>query len=247
MDEKTVKKALERMGYDYQKGSVLVPAWRADVLHEVDVIEDAAIAYGYNNLVPTQSPITTIGQSSPESRVRTIIRELLTGLGMQELSSLHCITTAENEMWGEHALKLIAPKTEYTHLRPSLTILLMRALAQNKGAEYPQKLYELGTIFQGEPLTEKEHIGIALAPGNFTAMKQVVDYIIRELGLRSDMNEAIISHCIQGRAGTVSANETTIGHIGELTPHILNTHSLTLPISIAELDLTALTQLLYPK
>ena len=42
-------KSLERMGYACQDGEVSIPAYRADILHQVDLIEDIAIAYGYEN------------------------------------------------------------------------------------------------------------------------------------------------------------------------------------------------------
>ena len=42
-------KLLEHMGYGCQNGEVLIPAYRADILHQVDLIEDIAIAYGYEN------------------------------------------------------------------------------------------------------------------------------------------------------------------------------------------------------
>ena len=44
-----VKECLERMGYDYYKDIVSIPAYRSDVLHQIDLVEDIAIAYGYEN------------------------------------------------------------------------------------------------------------------------------------------------------------------------------------------------------
>ena len=49
LKEAEIKKLLEKMGYDYKNKTAFVPAWRTDIMHEVDLIEDIAIAYGYDN------------------------------------------------------------------------------------------------------------------------------------------------------------------------------------------------------
>lgn len=40
---------------------VLAPAWRSDVIHECDILEDIAICYGFQNIKPTLPPSQTIG------------------------------------------------------------------------------------------------------------------------------------------------------------------------------------------
>ena len=38
LKEKELKQLIEKMGYNYEKGNVEIPAWRTDILHEVDLI-----------------------------------------------------------------------------------------------------------------------------------------------------------------------------------------------------------------
>jgi phenylalanyl-tRNA synthetase beta chain len=71
LKEKDLEKLLPRMGYEYEKGKVSIPAWRTDILHEVDIIEDIAIAYGYENLVPEVPKLATIGEESQESKMKS--------------------------------------------------------------------------------------------------------------------------------------------------------------------------------
>ena len=52
------KKALEKMGYGVKtknknKLIVSIPCYRADILGQIDLVEDLAIGYGYENFVPT--------------------------------------------------------------------------------------------------------------------------------------------------------------------------------------------------
>ncbi len=87
LNEKQLKQLIEKMGYDYNKGSVKIPAWRIDILHEVDLIEDVAIAYGYENFIPEIPDISTIGQENPKEIIKRKIAEILSGLKMLEVSN----------------------------------------------------------------------------------------------------------------------------------------------------------------
>jgi len=69
LKEKDLEKLLPRMGYDYSKGKVSVPAYRTDILHEVDIIEDIAIAYGYENFIPEIPKVATIGEENKENLI----------------------------------------------------------------------------------------------------------------------------------------------------------------------------------
>ena len=87
LKEKDLEKLLPRMGYNYKAEKVEIPAWRTDILHEVDIIEDIAIAYGYDKLIPEIPKVATIGEESKESKIESKIAEILIGLGLIETSS----------------------------------------------------------------------------------------------------------------------------------------------------------------
>lgn len=53
---------------------VNVPPWRPDILHECDIMEDAAIAYGFNNLKKTFPTTNTVGQQLPVSKLSDVVR-----------------------------------------------------------------------------------------------------------------------------------------------------------------------------
>ena len=96
LTEKQLKQFLEKMGHNYNKGQVEIPSWRVDILHEVDLIEDVAIGYGYNNFVPEIPKISTIGQENPQETIKRKIAEILSGLGIQEVSNYN-LTTKEDQ------------------------------------------------------------------------------------------------------------------------------------------------------
>ena len=52
LNENEIKLCLEKLGYDYNNKKVQIPCYRADIMHEVDIIEDIAIGYGYDKFTP---------------------------------------------------------------------------------------------------------------------------------------------------------------------------------------------------
>lgn len=54
--------------------AVIVPCTRPDIFHEVDIIEDVAVAYGFNNLPDIFPQTSTVAQPLPISRLVDVIR-----------------------------------------------------------------------------------------------------------------------------------------------------------------------------
>ncbi|MEK6879196.1 MAG: phenylalanine--tRNA ligase subunit beta, partial [Nanoarchaeota archaeon] len=98
LKEKQINLLLEKMGYGYQKNSILIPAWRIDILHEVDIIEDVAISYGYNNFTPIIPKLSmeNLGEYNKNERIKKKIAEILAGKEFLELSNYH-LTTKEDQ------------------------------------------------------------------------------------------------------------------------------------------------------
>jgi phenylalanyl-tRNA synthetase beta chain len=51
-----------------------VPPWRPDILHECDIMEDAAIAYGFNNLKKTFPATNTVAQPLEVAKLSDLVR-----------------------------------------------------------------------------------------------------------------------------------------------------------------------------
>jgi hypothetical protein len=54
---------------------VSVPAIRSDILHECDIMEDAAIAYGFNNLPKSMPTTNTVAKALPINKLADLIRK----------------------------------------------------------------------------------------------------------------------------------------------------------------------------
>jgi len=248
LNERELKKLIEMMGHEYDSkdGSVEVSAWRTDILHEIDIVEDVAIAYGYENFIPEIPDTATIGEISSKEIVKKKISEILSGLGMNEVLNYH-LTGKEDQMEKMNVLErdsfieVEKSKTDYTILRKTLTPLLLRNLAENIDSEYPQEIFEIGKVFSNEmgTISEKESLAVALAPGNFTKIKQSLEYTFKSIDMEISFRESedVPLHFIEGRTADVLMKGKVIGKVGEIHPKTLINWKIKMPVALFEIDL----------
>ena len=250
LNEKQIKKFLEKMGYNYSNGEVETPSWRVDILHEVDLIEDIAIAYGYDNFVPEMPQISTIGQENSKEVIKKKISEILSGLNMLEISNYHLTNKKDQftkmgipEKQEKDFIEVEESKTDYNILRKDLTHYLLKIFSENTDSEYPQRTFETGRVFElntGKKIIENEKLSAALVPGNFTEMKQVLLHLFNMLGINVVLKEPekFPLHFIDGRVAEIFfENGQSIGYLGEIHPKILKNWKIKMPMALFEIEL----------
>lgn len=246
LGESEIKKLLEKMGYEYKNKQVEIPCYRTDILHEVDLIEDIAIAYGYENFNPEIPKISTIGEESKLEILKREICEILAGLEMLELSTLHLLTKEDLVKAGiKQAIEVEKSKSDFKFLRPSLLISALKVLSENTDADYPQKIFEIDKIFslndkEETGIEEKNKLVICLAPGNFTEIKQAAEYLLRMLNLEYKIEEAKNENYIEGRTACLVVNGKRLGVFGEIHPQVLKNWRIKMPLACLELDVDEL-------
>ncbi|MBI2145981.1 phenylalanine--tRNA ligase subunit beta [Candidatus Woesearchaeota archaeon] len=246
LSEKEAAALLARMGYGYEHGTVLVPAYRADILHQVDLMEDLAIAYGYENFEEEIPQVSTIGEEDNLEKFCRKVREALMGLGLLEVKNYHLLMEEQLNQNMNCSRPLISLKNavgEHNHLRNALLPGLLKNLAENQHHQYPQNLFEVGKIFQrGKTDTGvKEITSLAMVlcheKTDFTEMRQLLDALMVSLGLKAVIKESQHPSFIEGRLGTILVNGTEIGVMGEIHPAVLVNWELTVPVVALEIDL----------
>ncbi|MBI1969776.1 phenylalanine--tRNA ligase subunit beta [Candidatus Woesearchaeota archaeon] len=255
LQEKEVQHCLEQMGYGYREGSVLIPAYRADILHPIDLVEDIAIAYGFERFHEEIPKVSTIGAELPFERFKRKIAELLLGLGFLELNTYHLIPrelqTTKMCLQGNPVVILDPVSTEYNTLRMSMLPSLLQVLQWNKTREFPQKLYDVGVVFTKEADTEtgvKETVMLGVAVSHskagFTEMKQVMEYFFQILHLSYVLADTEETGFIQGRVGKVSAGGREMAVLGEVHPQVLEQFGLEMPVVVMEINVESIFALL---
>ncbi|MDD4563634.1 MAG: phenylalanine--tRNA ligase subunit beta [Candidatus Nanoarchaeia archaeon] len=258
LNEKQITKLLYKMGIELKKQKdqyyALIPPQRTDILHWIDLVEEVAIAYGYNNFKPIIPKISTIAQEHPSSKKRKLISNILIGLGLLEVSSYH-LTTKKNikKIYFDFndLIQVENSKTQRDTLRHDLLTNLLEIFSENSDATYPQKIFEIGKVFEKDKenktqtkVIEKEKLSIALTNENvnYTELKQILDYLFKMLNIINYKIENNDNHpaYIKGRSGIIKVGDKEIGTIGEINPRVLKNWKLKMPVVSLELELTFL-------
>lgn len=257
---KEMKVLLEKMMYEVSKIdgeniSVKIPCFRSDVWHDVDIADDIARAYGYNNIVPKSPAISSVGQQLSKTRFYDDIAKMFTQMGFLELYS-YMLTSTEFQFKAmnresEEYVALIDSADQGTNMiRTRILPEVLRSLHINRQHKYPQKVFELGFIVQPDAKAETKakniaHVCVAIADpkANYTSIKGVFDETLKLLGVSCELKEDCDGeHLIEGRSAKIVFNGQVIGCIGELHPSVLTNFGLLVPVVVFELNIDALFQ-----
>ena len=248
LSDKELYSLLERTGYIIKGNKIFAPCYRTDLLHEVDVIDDIARAYGPGNFIPEFPQISTIGNLMRNTRIETKVRELIVGLGFQEVFTL--ILTSKEEQFGKMRLegKAIFLDTQVDKsinmIRVSLLPELLRVLKTNQHYEFPQKIFEVGKVLFPDKKSEtrsRESTYLALIISNsistYEEISSVLNSIFLNLNISYKLKETEDKRFIKGRVAKIIVNGKERGIIGEICPKVLDNFKLDNPTTGFELDL----------
>ncbi len=233
---------------------VAVPFYRDDILHPVDCVEDFLIARGYDSFSPTLPSLFTAGREARFRPVEDKIRELMIGLGFQELLS-NILTSLERESSdlgrdSSRTVEIDNPVSrQYGAVRSTLISFLLHSEAQSSRFPYPHRLFEIGEALEKRPagpdmpptLREKRLFSGLIAHPS-AAVSEMAGYLLetlRYLGSEPRLESADLSPYISGRSGFLRLTHQSgpIGEIGEVHPEYLERWGIRMPTVLFEIDL----------
>lgn len=232
---------------------VLIPPYRIDILHEVDLVEEVAIGYGYYRLKPTTPKVVTVGRKHPIYVLADRARQIMIGLGYLEVMNF----TLTNErihyefmrLKPKNPVKIANPVSlEYTIMRQMLLPGLMRNLADNKHESYPQRIFEVSDVVRVnrrlETMCERRiHLAAASthSEANFTEVKSICEALITNLDVMGWQIKAVRHPSfLEGRTAALYVGNKQIGILGEIHPEVLNNFQIENPVAAFEIDLEML-------
>ncbi|MEM0372829.1 MAG: phenylalanine--tRNA ligase subunit beta [archaeon] len=228
---------------------VIVPCYRFDVMHDVDIIEEIACAYGLNNMKPVLPNVATIGEAHKIEKKAAKARSLLTGMGFQEIATF-ILSSKETfeKAGGEKPAELAnAQSEEYNCVRNSLIPKLIEFAQKNKHYELPQKFFECGEILavtnKGEQKTETiKHVAAAItsADAGFTEIKSVCEALLRNMRVSAEYRETDDARFVRGRCAEIHRGDKKMGIIGEVNPDVLTAFGLENPMAAFEVNVEKL-------
>ena len=256
---------LEYMGYGIpaenltdvgsREGSltVQIPCYRTDIMHPYDLVEDVAIAYGYDRFVPEIPAIATPAGEDPLEVFCRVLRNFMVGFGFQETMTF--LMTNRGNLFNRMCLPIVPvaetenPKTvEYNVLRNMLLPSIMEVLSVNKHHPYPQNLFEVGDVIvldneeeTGARTAKRLAIVICHSKANFSEAKSVMNSILDNIGLKGVEVEPSEVFCyIEGRRLEAKVAGRSICQAGELRPDVIENWGLEMPVAGLEMDVDIL-------
>ncbi len=247
-----MKNSLERMLYNVEISGaslhVRVPPFRADVLGEIDLVEDIAIAIGYEKLGFNRPVVTDPGKLMAETRLSRLLRDLAIGLGFTEVTQLTLTSPGLLDLAGyRERVEIANPvQLEYSVLRPSLVPTLLAVARRNVHASKPVKVFEIGSVvIPGEPPRDEYRIGFLIMDDEvgYEDIQAVIYSILRIIDIKFSVREYRHPAFIEGRtAEIIDSKGRRLGIAGEISPEVLEKMEIGYPIAVAELSLEVLAE-----
>ncbi len=254
-----IGKVLEAYGYRVSRARdrvvVQLPPYRNDLMHAVDVVEDVAISRGYDSFEPVMPSQFTVGGLSRLEQASDRVRDLMIGMGFQEIISNIMASRQElctnMRLSGTEWDKVVEVENvmsqSFACLRQWITPSLLRVEAASSRAFYPHRLFEVGETAVPDP---KEETGsrtlvalgafIAHAGANFSEIHSCLDLLLFYLDRPYTLEPVNHPSYLEGRAGRIVSGGQALGLVGELHPEVLERWQVSVPAVAFELEVNRL-------
>lgn len=230
-----------------------IPRYRTDILHPIDIVEEVAIGYGIYNLKSTMPSSIHAGQTNCLSFYIDIIRDILVGLEILEITNFTLVgSKVQYQLTGlsepNRVLKVDGAKSaEHEILRDTLIPSLLKSLSYNVHEEYPQKLFEIGKVFQcSNGINEYWSLGVVVAHNNsgYTEAKAILQTLLKTGFGKTAVTKATTHPMfINGRCANINVDDKYLGIIGEITPLAIDNFKIRVPVVAFELNLSSFLQI----
>ncbi|XP_029372845.1 phenylalanine--tRNA ligase beta subunit [Echeneis naucrates] len=235
---------------------VEIPPTRSDVIHACDIMEDAAVAYGFNNITRTTPRTYTVAHQFPLNKLTELLRQDLAAAGFTEaLNFALCSQEDIADKLGKKisetkAAHISNPKTaEFQVARTTLLPGLLKTIAANRKMPLPLKLFEISDVVLQD---ETKDVGARnsrrfcavyynKSPG-FEVIHGLLDRTMQLLDVKSARGEGYHIQAADdptffpGRCAEIFVQGKSVGRLGVLHPDVINRFELTMPCSALEMD-----------
>jgi phenylalanyl-tRNA synthetase beta chain len=262
MSSREVSEVLKAYGYAVNATkddiTVRLPLYRQDFMHAMDIVEDVAISRGFSEFLPVMPSQFTVGGLSSVETLSDRVRDLLVGMGFQEiisniLSSPQLLCEAmrlDGTEWGRVVEVDNVMSQNFSALRQWMLPSVLRVETASSRAFYPHRLFEAGEVARLDPTHE---LGsrtavvvaamIAHTEAHFSEIHSCLDALLYYLHRTYRMEPVQHPSFLEGRAGRIiMTSGAEVGIIGEVHPEVLERWQITVPVAAFEVDLTAVEE-----
>ena len=230
------------------------PCYRNDFLHAVDLVEDVMIGRGLNTFLPERPHDFTVGRLKPATLFSRQVKELMTGLGFQEMIYNYLGSGKDYiekmRLSGSSIIRISNPMTEnYEYVRDGILPSLLMSESVSGHSVYPHKLFEIGKVSYWDrnlppnALT-RQYLGFLHSDRdvNFNTAAAQIQTLFYYLSKDYEVEEKSDPRFIPGRSASLVHKGQAVGIFGEIHPEVLENWGVTMPCTGGELDIEALLQ-----
>jgi phenylalanyl-tRNA synthetase beta chain len=236
LGQKDAAALLMKMGYECKKGKVLIPPYRADVIAWVDIMEDIAIAYGYNNFKQTLPGFFTVGRIETK---HDRMDEAMKGMGFLEIKTF--ILTNKEKLgiigYRGRLLEISNPGTvDFTVVRPNLVVDILDVFLTNKMKGLPQRFYEIG-IVHDDTQSKRLVFGIMDKKLGFSDMRGYLQTLAAEQRFDFTLEKERMEIFDNDLSCSIKSKGKRIGIFGKVSKEVLAKFGLEFDVFLCELEL----------
>lgn len=234
-----------------EKIACRIPAWRMDLMHPVDLVEDVLLARGLGSVAPRMPEEFTVGRPDPLGAFADAARLAWIGLGFEEIfSNVLCAREDLVERMGSRQAsmaRILNPySASYSVLRDTLLASLLRVEGASAKALYPHRVFEAGEVERVEEGAFRTELRLAALvaheKANFSELQASLwGFFSGWKGKPAIQKPAAHPDApvfIPGRFGEVLWEGRPIGVIGEVAPAVLDGRGIRVPCAALEISLT---------
>ena len=244
-----LKKSRLDANYENESIAAVVPHYRGDIMHAVDIAEEVLLGYGLFNVKPDLDIKLASGKRSERTKLDDLVKATAIGLGFTEV--LNPMLVSENalkQVLGEDIMPItveFSKSSEHNALRTNIFPSCIFVIALNQNEPMPRKIFETGDVVnqkENNILQEKrlcileEKDGISL-----TEMKSYFEAFVKILGLDAGkINFVKNKKPYALRAFNIELNGELIGETFEVNPALITDLKIKNPVAILEISLDKL-------
>ena len=241
---------------------VRIPPTRSDILHAVDVMEDVAIAYGYDNIVKKAPCTLSTGRQCRSGKLTHMVRMEFAQAGYNEALTLSlasyddCFTRLRKEKDMSVAVSIANPQTpEFQMVRISLLPGLLKSIFASIATPVPIKLFEVSDVVlkdgRQDTGARNERRVAAVYCNTTSALDSIhglTDHILHMLDCKPVSKENPDGYTItpsedatffSGRQAEVVCKGQKLGIFGIVHPQVLKAFGISYPVTAMEINLQA--------
>ncbi len=244
---------------------VTVPSFRNDIIEEIDIIEEVARVYGYNNIETKTHAAIDFSSNVRTDLLQDEIRDYLIGSGFNEVLTIGLQDEATMSLAGKPLVKAINPVSEeMAALQTSLVPGALRIVKHNRNHGIKDlRLFEIGNIYllntDKAPNTldayhEEEHLLLVLsghnAPVSYGSSSRDVDI----LDLKGEVTALLSKFCLDNHRFIyydyqeslsepcigIEINGAYAGFFGRIRIQIADKLGIDEPVFVCELKIRAI-------